>query len=175
MRFKTHVVPTIAACLISFATLPAVANPLNDLGRYLGIGWSEGYHAWTNCPCDRRFSQPRYLRRNAGEPPPSGGYWQALGNRTRLANETIHPQPTIPAEELDPSEERKDSEKDRRSASEKEDESQPTPTKPNPRQLEKTPPSRSEKQSDLRDEEADHVSPSDLPAKGALRRRFMGR
>lgn len=42
--------PTVALALLLAFTTPAQAGWLNKLGRHLGLGWSDGYHAASQCP-----------------------------------------------------------------------------------------------------------------------------
>ncbi len=37
---------------------PVSAGWVNELGRDLGLGWSDGYHAYEGCPNSRMRSQP---------------------------------------------------------------------------------------------------------------------
>ena len=44
----------------------ASAGWVNELGRNLGLGWSDGYHAYEGCPDSRLKSQPWQRRANRG-------------------------------------------------------------------------------------------------------------
>jgi hypothetical protein len=48
---------TLAAALVLAATATAArAEVLNGIGRFLGVGWSDGYHARNDCePCHTRW------------------------------------------------------------------------------------------------------------------------
>lgn len=69
--------------LIAFAVLaltlagpaPASAGWVNELGRNLGLGWSDGYHAYEGCPDPRLRSQP----------------WQRRANRAGVCEEPLVP------------------------------------------------------------------------------------
>src|SRR5687767_3976061 len=52
---------------------PACAGWANELGRNLGVGWSDGYHAYEGCPESRLRSQPWQRRANRG-----GAYEESL-------------------------------------------------------------------------------------------------
>lgn len=57
--------------VIGIATTLAVsasasAGWVNELGRNLGVGWSDGYHAYEGCPDSRHRSQPWQRRANRG-------------------------------------------------------------------------------------------------------------
>jgi hypothetical protein len=58
------------AVIVLAATLasapPASAGWVNELGRNLGLGWSDGYHAYEGCPDSRLRSQPWQRRANRG-------------------------------------------------------------------------------------------------------------
>lgn len=54
---------------------PVFAGWVNELGRDLGLGWSDGYHAYEGCPNPRLRSQP----------------WQRRSNRAGLHDEPLVP------------------------------------------------------------------------------------
>ena len=45
---------------------PASAGWVNELGRNLGLGWSDGYHAYEGCADPRLSSQPWQRRASRG-------------------------------------------------------------------------------------------------------------
>ncbi len=45
---------------------PVSAAWVNELGRNLGLGWSDGYHAYEGCPDPRLRSQPWQRRATRG-------------------------------------------------------------------------------------------------------------
>lgn len=51
------------------------AGWVNEVGRDLGLGWSDGYHAYEGCPNPRLRSQP----------------WQRRSNRAGLCEEPLVP------------------------------------------------------------------------------------
>ena len=61
---------SLFAMIVLAATLagasPASAGWINELGRDLGLGWSDGYHAYEGCPDSRLRSQPWQRRANRG-------------------------------------------------------------------------------------------------------------
>jgi len=70
----------LGSALIACAT--ASATWVNELGRHLGVGWSDGYHAYEGCPDSRLRSQP----------------WQRRANRGGMAEEPLVPYLTpVPA------------------------------------------------------------------------------
>ncbi|MBC7852319.1 MAG: hypothetical protein IAF94_02695 [Pirellulaceae bacterium] len=44
------------------------AGWVNELGRDLGLGWSDGYHAYEGCPSSRMRSQPWQRRASRQSP-----------------------------------------------------------------------------------------------------------
>ncbi len=76
----------LAVALILAGTASASAGWINELGRNLGLGWSDGYHAYEGCPDSRLRSQP----------------WQRRSNRSLM--DEIYPAPCLaPAEKASPS------------------------------------------------------------------------
>jgi hypothetical protein len=61
----------MAAVLV--VPLSASGGWINEIGRDLGLGWSDGYHAYEGCPDSRLRSQPWQRRANR-----SGGYDEPL-------------------------------------------------------------------------------------------------
>lgn len=47
-----------ALIFLGAAAAPVSAGWINELGRDLGLGWSDGYHAYEGCPDPRLRSQP---------------------------------------------------------------------------------------------------------------------
>ncbi len=48
--------PTFALILVLATAASAQAGWFNGLGRHLGLGWSDGYHACDQCPPQRHSS-----------------------------------------------------------------------------------------------------------------------
>ena len=78
---RTRLFAIAATALLLGSAAPASATWVNELGRNLGLGWSDGYHAYEGCPDPRLRSQPWQRRSNRGgsseeplvpylEPPP---------------------------------------------------------------------------------------------------------
>ena len=78
----------VFAVLAVAATVPASASAgwINELGRDLGLGWSDGYHAYEGCPDKRLRSQPWQRRANRG-----GAYDEPLVPYLEPAPEPIPP------------------------------------------------------------------------------------
>ena len=73
MRTRLFAIVAGALCLASAA--PVSAAWVNELGRNLGLGWSDGYHAYEGCPDPRHRSQP----------------WQRRANRSGVPEEPLVP------------------------------------------------------------------------------------
>ena len=66
MRVTRHLVLAFVLSCALADTSPASAGWVNELGRNLGVGWSDGYHAYEGCPDKRLHSQPWQRRTNRG-------------------------------------------------------------------------------------------------------------
>ena len=65
MRLTRLFAMIVLAATLAGAT-PASAGWVNELGRNLGLGWSDGYHAYEGCPDSRLRAQPWQRRANRG-------------------------------------------------------------------------------------------------------------
>lgn len=70
---RTRLFAIAAAALLLATAGSASASWVNELGRNLGLGWSDGYHAYEGCPDPRLRSQPWQRRSNR-----SGGMEEPL-------------------------------------------------------------------------------------------------
>lgn len=61
---RTRLFALAATALLFASTAPASAGWVNELGRNMGLGWSDGYHAYDNCPAPPLRSQPWPRRSN---------------------------------------------------------------------------------------------------------------
>lgn len=61
---RTRLFTLIATSFLIASAVPASAGWVNELGRNLGLGWSDGYHAYEGCPDPRLRSQPWQRRSN---------------------------------------------------------------------------------------------------------------
>ena len=53
---------SLLAAVLVVSTIPAArAHTPNAVGRYLGIGWSDGYHSHTACPPKQHAIQQRQV------------------------------------------------------------------------------------------------------------------
>lgn len=68
--------PVMLVAILSVVTFcsPARAGWLNEAGRLLGVGWSDGYHAQGDCPTPNRKSIPWTRRGNFNGGAPSPAY-----------------------------------------------------------------------------------------------------
>jgi hypothetical protein len=65
MRFSRYIA-FAAVIFLGTAGVPVSAGWINELGRDLGVGWSDGYHAYEGCPDPRLRSQPWQRRSQRG-------------------------------------------------------------------------------------------------------------
>jgi hypothetical protein len=63
---RTRLFAIAATAFLLGSAAPASASWVNELGRNLGLGWSDGYHAYEGCPDPRLRSQPWQRRSNRG-------------------------------------------------------------------------------------------------------------
>jgi hypothetical protein len=63
---RTRLFALAATAILLATAAPASASWVNELGRNLGLGWSDGYHAYEGCPDPRLRSQPWQRRSNRG-------------------------------------------------------------------------------------------------------------
>ena len=87
------------ALLTTLTSVPASAGWWNGLHRELGLGWSDGYHAYTGCdPCEPRRKTPRYLSSGGMSP---GAHYEVpswlYGEPTPATPEPIAPPVPSPA------------------------------------------------------------------------------
>ncbi len=76
----TRLCALAALALLLGGTAPLSAGWLNEAGRHLGLGWSDGYHAYEGCPDPRLRSQPwqRRASRSGAHDEPLVPYLQPL-------------------------------------------------------------------------------------------------
>ena len=81
---RNRLIPVAAILLLLAGRGAATAGWMNELGRNLGLGWSDGYHAYDGCADRSRRSQP----------------WSGRSHRNLSAEEYIAPylaEPSQPA------------------------------------------------------------------------------
>ncbi|MFN0021677.1 MAG: hypothetical protein ACKVP0_25800 [Pirellulaceae bacterium] len=61
---RTRLCSIVAAALCLASAAPVSAGWGNELARNLGLGWSDGYHAYEGCPDSRHRAQPWQRRSN---------------------------------------------------------------------------------------------------------------
>lgn len=65
---RRAIVPLLSIVMCFSLAAAAEANWLNGVGRYLGVGWSDGYHSQSNCP-------PKHAGGNCPNCNPSTPWW----------------------------------------------------------------------------------------------------
>lgn len=95
---RTRLFAIAAVVLVLANTGSAFAGWGNELGRNLGLGWSDGYHAYEGCPDPRHRAQPwqRRSKRSGGIEEPFVPYLQPTP-AVRPAPPSSLPEPTTRA------------------------------------------------------------------------------